>query len=239
VVVTTPSGSAGTGNKLYTYTGVVSGVTIGGTSATGVNVLSNTQLTAAAPPGIPGVANVLVITAVNTNSGTSGNGLYTYADGGPSITTVGPQSGLTAGTNSIIITGTNFVPGTKFDGTPATTVTIGGNPATNVMVTSTVTLTATVPAGTAGVQQVVVSTVAGSATSSYLYVAPANPVVSSINPTSGTTLGGTQVTITGAHFTGATSVTIGGTSVGSFSVNSDGQITTTTPPNSAGKAMWW
>lgn len=60
------------------------------------------------------------------------------------------------------------------------------------------------------------------------------PNVVSISPTSGTTAGGTAVTITGTDFTGATAVTIGGTTVGSLVVVSDTSITGTTPAKTAG-----
>ncbi len=53
---------------------------------------------------------------------------------------------------------------------------------------------------------------------------------------SGTTLGGTSVTITGTNFTGATAVTIGGTAVTTFTVDSATQITATTAAHAAGVA---
>ncbi len=237
VVVTTADGSA-TGVGFYTYSVTVTGVAIGGTPATGVTVFSDTTIFATPPAGIPGVTGVIVTTTTG-NSGATGDRIYTYIDGSPSINTVGPLFGLTNGGTTIIITGTDFVPGTKRDGTTATTVTIDGIPATNVVVNSTATLSATVPADSAGVKQVVVSTVAGSATSSYLYVAPANPIISSVTPNGGsianggTIAGGTQVTINGSNFTGATSVTFGGVSVPGLNLVNAGQITTTTPAHMA------
>jgi IPT/TIG domain len=241
VSVTTPGGT-GTGSGLFTYTGVVTGVSIGGTAATNVNVTSSTTLTVTPPPGIPGVTGVLVTSAAS-NSGSSGNNLYTYVDGSPSINTIGPEFGLTSGNTSIIITGTHFVPGTKKDGSTATTVTIDGLPATNVVVNSTSTLSATVPADSAGAKPVVVSTVVGSASGSYLYVAPATPVILAVTPNGssisngGTTAGGTQIKITGANFTGATSVTIGGVAVPGFTLVSPGEIDTTTPSHPAPGAV--
>ena len=53
-------------------------------------------------------------------------------------------------------------------------------------------------------------------------------VVTSLSPTSGPSLGGTQVTIAGAGFTGATQVTFGGAPA-TFTVNSDTQITAISP----------
>ena len=63
-------------------------------------------------------------------------------------------------------------------------------------------------------------------------VAP--PTISSISPTSGTTAGGTSVTITGTNLTGTTSVTIGGNAASSLSVVSATSITAVTPSGTAG-----
>jgi hypothetical protein len=57
------------------------------------------------------------------------------------------------------------------------------------------------------------------------------PAVTSVSPTSGPTTGGTNVTITGTGFTGATKVTFGTTAATSFSVVSATQITAVSPPS--------
>jgi len=72
------------------------------------------------------------------------------------------------------------------------------------------------------------------AVSGTLNVAP--PTVTGIGPTSGTTLGGTAVTITGTNFTGATAVTIGGTAATGITVVSATSITCTTPAGASGTA---
>lgn len=54
------------------------------------------------------------------------------------------------------------------------------------------------------------------------------PTVLSVSPASGDVAGGTPVTITGSHFTGATSATIAGHAITGFTVVSDTQITGTT-----------
>ena len=242
-VSVTAGGMTGTGTGLFTYTNVVTGLSIGGTNGSIVAVNSATNLTAFTPPGIPGVANVIVDVVGNVTSGTSGDKLYTYTNGGPGINTIGPESGLTSGGYNMVITGSNFVPGTYLNGNSATTVTIGGTLITNVAVSSVSTLSFTVPAGTAGVQSVIVSTVAGTATGQFLYVAPATPVITSVSPNGGsianggTTAGGTQVKIFGQNFIGATSVTIGGNPLAGFSVVSAGEIDGTTPSHSAPGAV--
>ena len=84
---------------------------------------------------------------------------------------------------------------------------------------------------------------AGSASSIYNHMArfyngaPVSPpTVTIISPTSGTTAGGTAVTITGANLTGATGVTIGGTAATSVVVVSATSITCVTPAGAAGTA---
>jgi len=71
----------------------------------------------------------------------------------------------------------------------------------------------------------------------YLSLAPGfvpPPRVTNVSVTSGPTAGGTTVTVTGAGFTGATTVAFGATSAASFAVNGDTSITAVSPAASAG-----
>src|SRR5207244_1070996 len=114
----------------------------------------------------------------------------------PSITSIDPISGPTTGGNTVAINGANFTSGAtvKFDTTNAT----------NVSVSST-RITCVAPAHNAGQVTVTVTNPdAQVATTNYTYVAPALSVTS-ISPSSGTTSGGTAVTISGSLFkSGAT-----------------------------------
>ncbi|HEU5002286.1 MAG TPA: IPT/TIG domain-containing protein, partial [Actinomycetota bacterium] len=65
---------------------------------------------------------------------------------------------------------------------------------------------------------------------------PPVPSVSSVSPASGPAAGGTAVTITGANFTGASSVTFGGAAA-SFTVGTSTQITATAPAGSGTVAV--
>jgi energy-converting hydrogenase Eha subunit A len=58
---------------------------------------------------------------------------------------------------------------------------------------------------------------------------PAAPAVTGVSPTSGSSSGGTSVTITGTGFTGASGVKFGGTAATTFTVNSASSITATSP----------
>jgi hypothetical protein len=60
------------------------------------------------------------------------------------------------------------------------------------------------------------------------------PTISAISPTSGTTSGGTSVTITGTGFSSGATVTLGGTSATNVAVVSSTSITATTPAHAAG-----
>jgi hypothetical protein len=59
---------------------------------------------------------------------------------------------------------------------------------------------------------------------------PISPPAFSVNPPTGPPAGGTDVTITGSGFTGATAVNFGTVDAASFTVISDNQISATSPP---------
>lgn len=73
---------------------------------------------------------------------------------------------------------------------------------------------------------------AADAPSPFATTAPA-PTVQVVNPNTGTTAGGTTVTIVGANFTGATSVTIGGAQAADVKVINANTISATTPPRAS------
>jgi hypothetical protein len=60
------------------------------------------------------------------------------------------------------------------------------------------------------------------------------PTITGVSPSSGSTVGGTSVTITGSDFNGTTSVTIGGTAATDVLVVDDSTITATTPAHATG-----
>ena len=120
----------------------------------------------------------------------------------PTVSSVSPNSGSTAGGTAVTITGTNFVAGAA--------VTFGSTAATNVAVVNSTTITATTPAGSAGAVTVTVTNPggqSGSLTSAFTYIV--SPTVSSISPTNGALTGGTAVTITGTNFAAGATVTFG------------------------------
>jgi hypothetical protein len=135
-------------------------------------VLGSTTITAVAPAHANGAVNV-VVTNPDGQNGTSVNG-YSYTGGtpAPTVTTVSPTSGPTAGGTQIIITGTDFNAGA--------TVTVGGSQASGVIVSNSTSITANTPAHAAGTVDVVVTNSngqSGTKTNAFTYNAPGGETV--------------------------------------------------------------
>lgn len=147
------------------------------------------------------------------------------ASGTPVITGLTPTAGPVAGGTSTTISGYNL-------GTTSG-VTFGGAAAT-ISATSR-SIAATAPARTAGAATVIVTNPAGSttATSSFTYHDP--PTVSSVTPTTGSTSGGTSLTLTGTNLASATAVTVGGAAA-TITSTSATSVVATSPAGSAGAA---
>jgi hypothetical protein len=192
VTSVTPAGGPVAGGTAVTITGTgftgATSVTFGGVAATGITVVNATTITATAPAHAAGAVDVVVVTPFG-GSGT-GTGLYTYV-APPAVTGVAPDSGPTAGGQSVTITGTNF--------TGASSVTFGGAAATAFVVVNATTITATTPAHAAGTVDIVVTGFGGSGTGVGLYTYAPVPSVTSVAPAGGPIAGGTAVTITNSH----------------------------------------
>jgi hypothetical protein len=145
------------------------------------------------------------------------------ADAGPTISSFTPTCGP-VGTN-VDVNGNNFQ--------GATHVTFNGVEA-SVSVQSGHLIKTTVPTG-ATTGKIGVLTADGSTTSADDFTVSSScaptPMISSFSPTSGPV--GTSVTINGTGFTGATAVTFGGVSAGTFSVNGAGTRITAIVPSGA------
>jgi hypothetical protein len=156
----------------------------------------------------------------------------------PSVSSIAPTSGTTAGGDVVTITGANF------DTTAGnTTVQFGNQSANAVSCASTTSCTATSPAGT-GVVDVTVS-VAGqpsavSAADQFTYVAPPPAgaiAVTKVSPNNGANSGASTVTITGQGFDptpGATSINFGPNQATKVSCSADGTTCTALSPGGTG-----
>lgn len=210
-----------------TGTGFAAGATVSfdGVAATNVTVSNATTIVATTPAGDPGPAT-LVVTNLD-GLGASLGGAFTYLQAAPTVSGANPSSGSTLGGTSVTITGTGFQSGAV--------VRFGGTAATNVVVTSATTLTATTPAhapGAVTVQVVNTDGQSGSLASAFTYLAASPPVVGGVSPTSGTTGGGTTVTITGTGFASGATVRFGNASATAVTVLSSTQLTAITPAGS-------
>ena len=146
----------------------------------------------------------------------------------PTVTSVTPLTGPTSGGTAITITGTNFVAGA--------TVTLGSTAATNITVVNSTTITASTPAGTAGTANLTVTNPGGQSgtlSNAFMYALPP-PTVASVTPVSGSTTGGTAITITGTNFVAGATVSLGGSAATGVTVVNSTTITATTPAGSAG-----
>lgn len=221
-----------TGGTTVTITGTgftgATAVKFGTTNATTFTVLSSTTITAVSPAHTAGTVDVSVTTPAGTTANTAADD-FTYGTV-PSISSISPTSGPTSGGTVVTITGANLlgVTNVRFGTTEATTFTV--NSSTSITVIS--------PAHAAGTVDVSVTSAAGTSpnTTADNFTYTGGPAITSISPTSGSSAGGTTVTVNGVGFTGATSVTVGGKSA-SFTVNSDSKITLTTPSGTAGTTV--
>ena len=156
----------------------------------------------------------------------------------PRITSITPSEGGTVGGTSITITGSGFE--------QTSTVSVGGSPCTGVNTGTALTnwrtstsITCNTPSGSLGAVDVSVSisttnTLTATSTLGYTYIS--SFVIGTIVPNSGTTAGGTPITITGLAFAAGATVTVGGQPCTGVSVTPTTSITCTTPAGTAGAA---
>lgn len=201
-------------------------VTFGGVAATTYTVLSATQISATTPPHASGAVDVIITIPGGAVTGT---GAYTYLPA-PTFSGISPETGSSVGGTSVTISGTGF--------TDATAVMFGGSAAMDLIVVSDTTITATTPAQSAGAVDLTITAPGGSVTEPGAFTYVGSPTFGEISPSPGSWQGGETVTITGTGFSGVTSVTIGGTSATTVSVNGEGTvITATTPAHAEGGAV--
>jgi hypothetical protein len=155
----------------------------------------------------------------------------------PAITGVNPPGGIPAGGTIVVITGSGF--------TGATSIKFGGVNATSYTTDSDNQITAIAPAHSAGIVNIVATNAVGSSSIvpadnyTYFVAAPATPApsITSLNPSLGTSAGGTTVVIIGSGFTGITGangVKFGDLIAASYTVDSNTQITAIAPAHTAG-----
>ncbi len=203
-----------------TNLGEATSVRFGAKSATSFTVDSESTITAVSPAGM-GTVDVTVTTPWGTS--TTGSADDFVYETPPVVKSVAPKTGPEAGGTTVTIRGTSLA--------SATAVRFGSTVATSFKVNSPTSIAAVSPAG-AGTVDVTVTTPdatsAISAADDFTYMSEPQPTVEKVHLKEGPAAGGTQVTITGTNFTGATAVEFGSTSA-SFTVESHKRITAIAP----------
>ncbi|MGC7402303.1 IPT/TIG domain-containing protein [Pandoraea pneumonica] len=203
-----------------------SAVKFGTVNATSFTVNSDGQITATAPAGSSAGLVDVTVTTIGGTSPTSSADQFNYR-AVPTVTGVSPTSGLAAGSDAVVISGSGF--------TSASTVKFGGVSATNVVFNSSNQLAVRSPPGTGTVDVTVTTTGGTSATNaSDQFTYKPVPVVTGLSVTSGGMTGNTKTIITGTGFTGTVGVTFGGSPASSFNIDSDTQLTVYSPSGPSG-----
>ena len=248
----TPPGAGATVTAISPNTGTTAGgtaVTITGTNflagatatfdvATSpkVVVVNSTTITATTPPHVaktpPAPINVTVTNKAGDNGTLPASFTYTATpvSTAPRINLVSPNTGSPSGGDTVTITGINYVSGLS--------VTFGGVPATVNSRTAN-SINVTTPGGSGKVDVVVTNPDTQSSTvkAAFNYASPPGPPsVGSVTPASGSSNGGTTITVAGSGFTYGAVVTVGGTRALSIAVLNGNAITATTPSNAMGAA---
>ena len=164
------------------------------------------------------------------------NVTFDVVDLPPELAAVTPDTGLITGGTEIELTGANF------QTVGVTTVDLGGQACSNVVVHDATRITCTTPArALAGAVDVTVTNPdaqSDTLADGYTYIYPA-PTLSQIDPASGSTAGGTPVTITGTGFlaTGSTTVRFDAVACGDLVVLDSTTLTCTTPARALAGAV--
>jgi hypothetical protein len=206
-----------------------SAVTFGGTSDDGLTAVSPSVLIVTSPAHDAGSVQVQVTTGAGFSADTATDDYLYVGVGGATVTSVDPARGGTAGEEQVMVYGTGFedVMDVTFGGRSALYFEVDPQVGTSLMAVS--------PAHAVGTVNVQVVTAAGMSADTpadnYTYVGA--PTVTGLSVSMGDVQGGTEVVIAGTDFTDAREVTFGPFHRARFAVDSDSQITATTP------AYWW
>jgi uncharacterized delta-60 repeat protein len=230
VTAVTPASGPALGGTLVTITGTAfrtgAVVAVGGTPATGVQVVSATTITAVTPAHALGTADV----AVANDDGQAGllTGAFRYLGPPPTVASIDPAVGPQRGGTSVTITGTGFVTGARVD---------IADPATNVVVASSTSITATTAGVCCSLTGVVDVVVTNPDAQSAVLAGGFDyevPFAYGLSPGVGPTAGGTEVTISGIAFTPGMSVQFGGVSATNVTSVSSKMLTAIIPAHDVG-----
>jgi autotransporter passenger strand-loop-strand repeat protein len=241
-----PASGPAAGGATVTITGSnftgATAVSFGGTAATNFTVVSATQIKATEPAGTAGQSVDVTVTTPIGTSATSPADRFTFnpPEGPPTNLNATPGNGSVTFSFDPISLPVSFYPyaqlinGTLYPiyvgfGNPFTITATNAGPLVNGQ-TYTFEVAVTYADGNT-------SAWSGPVTVTLPNPTPSVPAVTGVSPASGPAAGGATVTITGANFTGATTVKFGTTPAASFTVVSATQIKATEPAGTAGQSV--
>lgn len=197
-------------------------VTFGGVEATIFEHLSPNAVTVITPAHAAGTVDIEV-----TTPGGSAllEGFYTYVPA-PTITSITPDIGLADVANLVTLRGAHLFEADM-------QVAVGGEPVENLEWTSLTEVSFVIPAGAAGLHDVEVITLGGSALEEDGFERMPRPMWGSVSPTVHTTAGGSTAIVTGEHLDRVEEVIIGVTPA-SFTVIDPETLAVAIPAQSAG-----
>jgi hypothetical protein len=237
-VVALPGSAGEHGSPVVTITGTgfVQGaaVTFGDTAADHAAVVGSTVILTVAPQHAPGTVGVAV-TNPDGQSDTLAN-VYTFA-APVTVASITPNTGTSAGGDSVTIAGTGFQPGAA--------VLLGHAPATNVAVSADGTsITATTPAHPAGVANLSVINLTGQGgglSDAFTFTGGVAPPpttaalsISAVGPEVGLVAGGTPVIVRGSGFAAGVTVTFDATLGTNVAIIDSTHLVVTAPAHAVG-----
>ncbi|WP_167044563.1 IPT/TIG domain-containing protein [Salinibacterium sp. ZJ454] len=198
-------------------------VLFGGIRGTDIQVVSSTELWVTTPArGNDGNVNVRVFTAAGGRSAGDSPVDFRFVPI-PALTRVTPSAGSDLGGTLVLISGTEL--------NGASSVTFGDTPAQIVTMNQNMVRVVAPPRQDPGPVDVRVTTLGGTTVpvpdGSFVYAA--TPVISSTSPDTGTTEGGTMVTLRGANLEQVSEVTFGGEEGSDLEVISGTQLRVKAP----------
>ncbi len=199
---------------------------VGLSPVSGSTQVNPNRVDGVAPPGPIGPADVTVSNPDGQSATLTGG--VTYVVPPPSISTLTPNSGAGRGGTSVRITGNGFQVGAS--------VGFGAASSPVATVLSPTDIDVITPAGNDGPVNITIVNPDGQSTTlnnGFTYVAP--PTVAQVQPTSGSTAGGTLITITGTFLRQGATVSLGTNACTAVNVAMGGTtISCTTPAGTAG-----
>jgi hypothetical protein len=229
-VVSGPTSGGTTVDLSGTGVGATTTAWFGSTAVTRITKVSTTRVRVVTPAHPAGVTSVRVTTPAGT-SPVSSRSSFAF-DAVPTVRALSSRTGTTGGGTVVTLTGTGLY--------RTSAVRFGSTTAAGLTRLSATQARVTVPAHTAGVVDVRVTTPGGTSpvtsAARFTYTAPPvviPPTVTGLSVAAGPVRGGTTVVVSGTRLTGATTVTFGATAA-RFTVLSSTQLRVTSPGRPAG-----